>query len=58
MNDSTKKKPEARRYEREFWNVADAIAFANGEDGGSIAQDTTIVKVTWTRSGYRLGSQD
>jgi hypothetical protein len=38
----------------EFWNVRDALRYANGEDGGALGLQTKPVRVSWTKSGYRL----
>jgi hypothetical protein len=52
--DPKSKKKYVDSLAKEFWTVQEALTYANGEDGGRIAQETEPVRVTWTKSGYIL----
>jgi hypothetical protein len=54
IGDEPATKPAAKDLEKEFWDIDDAIAYANGEDDGIIAQVTSPVRVTWSKSGYKI----
>lgn len=47
-------RPMAKRYEKKFWTIDEAIAYANGEDGGEVARDTSRVNVRLVRGEYRV----
>lgn len=38
----------------QFWTIHEALAYANGEDGGKLAMETYAVRVKWTKTGYKL----
>jgi hypothetical protein len=52
--DKQASRPEAELYEAAFWTIGEAIAYANGDDGGDIARDTTPVKVRCVDGAYKL----
>lgn len=47
-------KPAIAALNKEFWNLDDALAYANGADGSALEATSTPVSVTHTKNGYRL----
>jgi hypothetical protein len=45
IGDKPASRPKVKHYERKFWTIDEAIAYANGDDGGDIALDTIPVQV-------------
>jgi hypothetical protein len=47
-------RPEVVSYEKAFWNIDEALDYANGEDDGAIGKHTFPVRVRPTKAGYRI----
>lgn len=57
VSDRSSSKRVAEALNREFWSIDEALAYANGEDAGLLADISLPVKVTRTKAGYRLTMQ-
>lgn len=55
--DRPSSKPATASLDQEFWSIEEALAYANGDDGGALAAASFPVKVTRTTTGYRLTTQ-
>jgi hypothetical protein len=54
VEDRASTKPEIQALNLEFWNLEEALAYANGEDEGLVAKSSVPVAISRTKSGYRL----